>query len=192
MEAAAHEPRRSRIFATARPSDFRLPMANGTNNEGKRRSPILMIALTAIVALLVGAGAGALFGGPLLAERNGGAAAVAAHAVGEPREDAPPESPRVLHVVDNLVLNPAGSRGTRFLIATAAFEIRDEALVEVMERRDPEIRDLLVQTLAAKTVDELSDVEVRGSLRKEVGDAVGALLPRDALGRVYFPQFVIQ
>lgn len=101
-----------------------------------------------------------------------------------------------LHLIDNLVLNPAGSGGTRFLMVAAAIEFGDAALVEAFKARDAEVRDIVLRVMGAKTVEQLSDMAVRDSLRRELGDSLSGLLPKAqrklAIRRVYFPQFVIQ
>lgn len=101
-----------------------------------------------------------------------------------------------LHLIDNLVLNPANSGGTRFLMVAAAIEFKDAANVEAFKARDAEVRDIVLRVMGAKTVEQLSDMSLRDSIRKELGDSLLSLLPKNkrkkAIRRVFFPQFVIQ
>ncbi|MBL8981488.1 MAG: flagellar basal body-associated FliL family protein [Gemmatimonadetes bacterium] len=101
-----------------------------------------------------------------------------------------------LHLIDNLVMNPAGSGGTRFLMLSTAIEFKDAAMVEQFKARDAEVRDLVLRVMGAKTVEQLSDMAVREVIRKEVADSLAMLVPKKtrkkAITRIFFPQFVIQ
>jgi flagellar FliL protein len=97
-----------------------------------------------------------------------------------------------VYTLDNLVLNPAQSGGTRFLLLTISFEVKQPDLVEAMKARDAELRDLVLVTVGNKTVEQLSDVASRDSLKVELKAAAAKLFKKKAIKRVYFPQFVIQ
>jgi flagellar FliL protein len=90
------------------------------------------------------------------------------------------------------VLNPAESGGTRFLLLTIAFELTNQATHDAMKARDAELRDQILATIGNKTVDQLSNVAARDSLKGELRDVASKLFKKKAVRRVYFPQFVIQ
>lgn len=94
--------------------------------------------------------------------------------------------------VDDLILNPAGTEGSRFLVLTLALEMRDEAGVQLVADRDPAVRDVVLALLATRTVPELSDVTARPALREELRDELNRLLGEGAVARIYLPRFVIQ
>lgn len=183
--------------------------------EKKGGNRLLVIGAAVVLGLLAGGGAGAFFAGPLLANRAAPAeAAGAAEEEGaEGEEHAAPEehaeeaghgeaaeeggheeggAAAPMYVMNNLVLNPARSNGTRFLMTTVAFGMKSEAGVAEMEGRDLEVRDRVLRVLGAKTVMELADVAKRDSLKVELKDSVGVLFGEGAVRDVYFPQFVIQ
>ena len=115
------------------------------------------------------------------------------HAEGGAEGQAPTAN---LHLVDNLVMNPAGSGGTRFLMLSAAIEFADASLVEQFKARDAEVRDLVLRVVGSKTVEELSDMPRRDLLRLEMADSLATLAPKvsrkKSITRIFFPQFVIQ
>ncbi len=176
-----------------------------TTAAAEKRS-FLPIALAAAGALLVGGLSGAFVAGPLLATRVAPAEAAAAESGGA--EHAGGEAPageggdhggeggeaaaRPIHTLENLVLNPAGSGGTRFLMVTVALELRDAAAEETAKQRDPEVRDVVLRILGGKSVEQLADVAAREGLKAELRDSTGAVFSRGAVRRVYLPQFVIQ
>lgn len=154
------------------------------------KMPLFMVVA---VGLLVGAGVGAFVAGPAIARKLHGppAAAEKADAKGEHAKDSK-EPGKVLRVVDNLVLNPAGTDGARYLMLTAAFEVKDAASDELLKSRDAEVRDVIIGRLALKTVEELTDMSKREALKTEVIGILTPLFPPGTLKHVFFPQFVIQ
>jgi flagellar protein FliL len=147
--------------------------------KGKRT--VLILAVAGIAA---GAAAGLFVAGPMLAKRR-----AAPHAE---KASADTPSTSVVHAIENLVLNPAGSGGTRFLMVTATFELKDGGAEQQMKDREAEVRDHVLALLGKKTVDELTDISLRDGIKKEVLDAVTPLFPKGAVLKVFFPQFVIQ
>jgi flagellar FliL protein len=155
--------------------------AEAASPKGKRT--ILMLA---IAGLLAGGGAGFFGVGPVLAKKKAAAPAAPAKK-GEGEEKA-----ATTHSIENLVLNPAGSGGTRFLMVTMTFEVKDGGADQLMKDKDPEVRDRVLALLGKKTVEELTDVSIREEIKKEVLDAVAPLFPKGTVNKVFFPQFVIQ
>jgi len=168
-----------------------------TPTAGKPKPKLMLIAIVLLGGLVVGGGAGAFVAGPMLAKP-------AAHAdAGDPdAADADAEGdtvsaqrggkPPVLYSAENLVLNPAGSGGMRFLMVSAAFELKDAKVMEDMRARDIELKDVLNQVLGSRTVDELADVALREPLKDEIRNAIDARFGRGSVRNVYLPQFVIQ
>jgi flagellar basal body-associated protein FliL len=146
--------------------------------------PKSRVMIMAAAGILAGAAAG-LFGvGPVLASRRSGAtrAPKAAEAM----------TAAVTHKVENLVLNPAGSEGHRFLMVTATFELKDAATDQLFKEHEDEIRDHILALLGKMTVEELSDISQRDRIKAVVLASVSPLFPKGSLTKVFFPQFVIQ
>jgi flagellar protein FliL len=117
-----------------------------------------------------------------------------AHADGEAKggEHGPPTAPP-LYTISDLVLNPAGSGGTRFLMLSVAFDMKDSTGVEALKQRDAEIKDAVLALVGAKTVEQLAEVSAREPLKAEIKTLVGKITKKPkAIKRVSFPQFVIQ
>ena len=95
-------------------------------------------------------------------------------------------------MVENLVLNPAGTNGSRFLLLTIGLAVPDEAGSQALQARDPELRDVVIRQLGAKTVETLADITRRDSLKVELRAALVERFGKKSVLDVYFPQFVIQ
>lgn len=113
------------------------------------------------------------------------------HAAAAGGEHGPTTPP--VYTMSDLVLNPAGSGGTRFLMMSVAFDMKDSTAVQAMQTRDAEIKDAVLALVGAKTVEELSEVSAREPLKLEIREMVGKITKKPKLiKRVSFPQFVIQ
>jgi flagellar protein FliL len=152
--------------------------ASAPAKSGKRG--ILILAIAGVAA---GAATGLFVTGPLLAKRRETAAAAPKPTL---------EAAAAVHSVENLVLNPAGSGGTRFLMVTATFQIRDGGVETQMKEHDAEVRDRILSLLGKKTVEELSDIAQREAIKKEVLESVASLFDKGAIRKLFFAQFVIQ
>jgi flagellar FliL protein len=103
-----------------------------------------------------------------------------------------PGAEKPVYTIDNLVLNPAESGGTRFLLLSVTFELKNATVLEQMKTRDAELRDAVLVTLGKKTVDQLADMAQRDSIKVQLTRAAATLFRKGAVKRIYFPQFVIQ
>ncbi|MFS8638892.1 MAG: flagellar basal body-associated FliL family protein [Gemmatimonadota bacterium] len=158
-------------------------VGGGANASSQGRLlPMFLLA----VGLAAGGAVGWAVIGPGLASQRAAGATVDA----ESRTSAPRE--RAFYTIENLVVNPAGTRGMRFLVVTIAVELASAAAADELTSRDAEVRDALVRLLGRMTVEELADVERREALRNEIHGAVADLLARDEVVRVYLPLYVIQ
>jgi len=147
--------------------------------------PKWVLVVVPIVLAVVGLGFGLGVIGPVLARREQVANAATLKAASK-------NTTGTVHLLENLVLNPAGTGGTRFLMVSVAIETRDAAVNDEMNQRDAEVRDATLQLLAGKTVEELADVSRRPALRQQLLVQLGHLFAPGAIRQIYFPQFVIQ
>lgn len=166
----------------------------------KPKMPVLlgMVAVGAVV----GSAVGVAFLGPMVAAKSGKTLPVAAahdSAGGEGEHAAPAEGEEggegataAVHLLDNLVLNPAGSNGSRFLLLSVAIEANAAATVETFKSRDAELRDIVLTALGTKTVDELTDMSNREAFKADLTKSIDEHFGKKAVKRLYFPQFVVQ
>ncbi|HUI10294.1 MAG TPA: flagellar basal body-associated FliL family protein [Bacteroidota bacterium] len=107
----------------------------------------------------------------------------------EPKETAEAKS---IFVVKDVIVNPAGTNGTRFLLTTVGFEINGIEREKELEGKEVQVRDVLNTILTSKGLEDLSGNEQREALRKEILQKVGEMLPAGSLTNVYFSKFIIQ
>jgi flagellar basal body-associated protein FliL len=115
--------------------------------------------------------------------------------IGDSHDQAEHEGP--VYTVDNIVVNPAGTEGTRFLSASFGFELESQDQAERFEFREPIIRDALIMILSSKTIDQLTDQSQKEAIREEIRNRVAGILSPDRsddgkLAGVYYIDFVLQ
>ncbi len=97
-----------------------------------------------------------------------------------------------VYVVKDLIVNPAGTNGLRFLLTTIGLEVTSEATVQELTKRTVQVHDDIINILTSKTLPELDDVTARDSLKVEIKRSVNADLTTGKVLNVYFSKFIIQ
>lgn len=95
-------------------------------------------------------------------------------------------------VVKDMIVNPAGTNGLRFLLTTIGLEVTSEATVQELTRRTVQVHDDIINILTSKTLPELDDVSARDSLKVEIKRSVNTDLTTGEVLNVYFSKFIIQ
>jgi flagellar FliL protein len=94
--------------------------------------------------------------------------------------------------IEDIVINPAGSGGTRYLCTTVALQSTEAVVADEVTDREPQIRDILIEILSKRTVEDLSALSTRNELRAEIKAAVNDLLVSGEVVGVYLSNFVLQ
>jgi flagellar FliL protein len=163
---------------------------------------LVMVLAIALAGIGSGGAAGAFVAGPMIAKKMVPPVALHAdsgkaegkegeHGKGEGKEGKEAEGGASL-LLDNMVLNPAGSGGGRYLLASISIRYANAGMKEKFTAREAEIRDGLLHVLGTKTIEQLTDVAAREALKNEIKEAVDAIMGPKTVTGVFFPQFVIQ
>lgn len=159
-----------------------------------------LVLLLPMVLLPASAGAYLAYGHyPALARTavalgfTGGLAAEAhaATAAGE-AEGGKPQEFGQFKVISDLLVNPAGSNGKRFLMVNIGLESKTEKVFEEIDGKDTVVRDIILQRLGERTVEQLSSVGTREEIKEELRTAINGVLQKGKVDRLYFTQFVLQ
>ena len=95
-------------------------------------------------------------------------------------------------LIDNIVVNPAGTGGTRFLATSIGFELETGSAAGLFKDKEIIVRDALITILSSQSIPELSDFKQRERLRKLIKLRVEKLLKTEDVSNVYFTEFVLQ
>ncbi len=97
-----------------------------------------------------------------------------------------------VYVVKDLIVNPAGTNGLRFLLTTIGLEVTSEETVKELEKRDVQIHDAIIGILTSMTLPQLDDTSSRDSLKVEIRNRINKDLNTGSVLNVYFSKFIIQ
>ncbi len=164
--------------------------AEGEEREGGKRVTLVALIIVGVIGLGGGGAMGGRILGPVVGEK------LAQREIAGPAESnggghgAEPVSS--VHIVDNLVANPAGSEGTRFLLASVAVQLSSPDYVDLIVTRDFEFRSALLLILGSKTVDELTDITTRLEIKDEILAGFEAIVGPEIIHQIFLPQWVIQ
>jgi flagellar FliL protein len=93
------------------------------------------------------------------------------------------------------IVNLADPTESHYLRSTVVLELdygSSLKLAQEVEKRLPQIKDIVISCLGAKTSVQLQDPENREALKQEVKDKINATLNRGQLSKVYFTSFAVQ
>lgn len=103
------------------------------------------------------------------------------------------EPPGEQFMISDIIINPSGTRGKRFLRLGLALETKDgPPVIDELTTRAAQIRDLIIRQFTARTLDELSDPVVREEIRLSCIDEINAHLGSGRIANIYFTDYVLQ
>ena len=127
----------------AKPADAE---AKAPPPAGSKR--LLVTAALIVGGLALGGASGIFAAGPMIAKLSGKPDTTEARPEKSEHGATPPASTEsTVHLVDNLVMNPAGSGGARFLLVTVGLQMKNSSATEDVKTRDTEVRDAILRIL---------------------------------------------
>ena len=157
----------------------------------------LMLPVVVALMTILGGVVGVWIVGPKLTARAQLQAGLEAEPDGKDQKDGEKEGGKAaakgpVFKLDNLIVNPLGSQGARFLMVSVAIETVDGKQDEELRAREAQIRDLVISLLEKQTMESLGTPGIRDSLKAQLSDTITALAGSRTRLRVFLPQFVIQ
>lgn len=92
----------------------------------------------------------------------------------------------------DLVVNPAGTGGRRYLKVKVSLELSDPEFAGAIESRSPQLRDRIIRELTSRTLSELTDPVAKDEMKATMLDEINHILGEDAVDNLYFTEYVIQ
>jgi flagellar FliL protein len=131
----------------------------------------------------------------LLPKVNGSRAAEAPASGGHGGASTEASAPhgKVTAALSNKVLvNVAGTKGTRYLLANVTLVGARAGLPGMVEKHDAQLRDVTASVLASKTIDDLGQPGARNQIRTELIAAFTSVLGDGWVTELYLTDFAIQ
>lgn len=92
--------------------------------------------------------------------------------------------------LETFLVNLSGNRGNKLLKVNMELEVEGQKIAEEIDKRKPQIRDIIIILLSSKTYAQLSSTEGKEFLREEVRDTVNSFLTKGKIKRVHFTEFI--
>lgn len=143
--------------------------------------PVFLVQLVAVYFLTV------KFIAPSNAPQDGSPAVEKNH-----NGEKPLEEEQQVFLLKEVLVNPAGTNGTRFLLTSIGFEVSTLEAKQEMEKKEVQMRDVMNSILTNKSLPELIDIQKREEIRAEIAQKTGEVLKNGTLKKVYFSKFIIQ
>lgn len=97
-----------------------------------------------------------------------------------------------VHRIENLIVNPAGSQGRRFLMMSVAIEVPDSKAEAQLREHDAQLRDAILGALEGQSINVITGLGGRDSVRAAIERVVVPMVADAEYVHVYLPQFVLQ
>jgi flagellar FliL protein len=91
-----------------------------------------------------------------------------------------------------ILVNLAGTLGTRYLLANITLVSNSPDLKGVVEKNDLQLRDVAASTLATKTIADLEKPGARNLIRTELISVFNSVLGNGVVQDIYLTEFAIQ
>jgi flagellar protein FliL len=122
----------------------------------------------------------------------------------EKAEPAKEETKKQIFPIEDIIVNPAGTAGSRYLSASIGVEMdvaeekgggkegEGEAKTTPLDEKKLQLRDALINILSSKTIEQLTTPEQKEAIRKEILDTFKNILTPKQVYQIYFIDFVLQ
>jgi len=114
--------------------------------------------------------------------------------------------PRQICLLEDIIVNPAGTRGSRYLSVSIGIEIdavkegeegggghgAPAAPNDPLENEKLRLRDALINILSSKTIIQLTTTEEKELIRSEILESFKEILEPMAVHQIYFVDYVLQ
>jgi flagellar protein FliL len=118
------------------------------------------------------------------------------------------EAPKQIYNIEDVVVNPAGTGGSRYLSVSIGVEMDSPKAEEgggkkgegegeakpksPLDEKKPQLRDALINLLSSKTIEQLTSVEQKDHLRTEIMEAFEKILAPAKVHNIFFIDYVLQ
>lgn len=92
--------------------------------------------------------------------------------------------------LDTFLVNLSGTDGNRLLKVNLDLEVSGENVITEIDKRTPQIRDIIIILLSSKSYQEVSSRAGKDRLRDEIKDTLNAFLTHGNVVNVLYTEFI--
>ena len=98
----------------------------------------------------------------------------------------------VTYPLSELIVNPAGSQGKRYLVVEISLELASEESIPLVEMHLQKLKHNVNESLAARSVEQLVQYREREVLRLEIRNVINQSIGENSVRNLYFTKYVMQ
>ena len=98
---------------------------------------------------------------------------------------------KFLYQIEDIIVNPAYTKGDQLLLSSIAFDLGNEESKVKIEQKEILVKDIVISVLSSKTINQLSSNSFKDSLRTEISDSIGNYFGDISINKVYFSKYII-
>lgn len=95
------------------------------------------------------------------------------------------------YTLGEYVVNLSGTDGYQFIRADVVVEVNQKKVIDELERRSPQIKDIVIATLREQEIEDIED-PAAGVIKDQILNRINQVLTTGEIQRVWFTQFVVQ
>jgi|SRR5208283_1689643 len=153
-----------------------------TPKKNKKGSKSLILIIIIAVAVLAGGGSAFFF---LTKSGNG-------EKTPKKSEEQRKKEESAMFALDPFVVNLNDQSASKFLKVSMQLELSNQADLESVKAKTPQIRDVIINILTSKTADSLMSPEGKLQLKDEINMQINQILGNNTVKNVYLTEFVMQ
>jgi len=94
--------------------------------------------------------------------------------------------------MEQMVVNPAGTNGQRYLLLEVSLELGSEDDVTLLDKNKLKIRHDMIEFLSSRTVSQLVHFNQRESLRRDLIGIINTAVGSRSVRNLYYTKYVMQ
>lgn len=94
--------------------------------------------------------------------------------------------------LNKVIVNVAGTMGTRFLVCSMTLVSKDPELDAQFKENEPELRHVTITSLSSKSISDIEKPGAKNVIRSELASLFNAVLGNGVVQEIYFTDFAIQ
>ena len=99
---------------------------------------------------------------------------------------------KFIFLVEDVIVNPAGTEGKRFLLTTVGFDISSDEEMKELQSKEVLVKDMVISKLSSKDISQLNNAAYRDTIRTEISGEIKKLIPRVKVNNIYFSKYIFQ
>lgn len=93
---------------------------------------------------------------------------------------------------DPIIVNLLDPTGKRYLQVKLSLEVADKKIEEEVKKREPVIKDVILQVLSGKTVEEVVVPEAKEKIKQELLKRINETLGEELITNIYITQYIVE